>query len=270
MSALFALFLFLPMLSEQNLNKDRREGPIAVSGGAEIVNLQITRTKAAYAAKAADLSNMSITVWFRGEWESNEWPTCFLVKLVELDPIYDDIGTRLDSEKRRAAIHFLNREVIVGYGRSQNQMMGPLITLELQLPNRTAHRIRKIKGKAEVSRYKLSTLKFDNVVALDGKVLDHPKLKGFQVRPSFEVDEDETAVSLRVGTGMARVVDWWLEEKGQELQYTGESTSLINGKVVPQKTFRGTNIRAYSLVISLAEPIETKKFEFGFNNVELP
>jgi hypothetical protein len=103
-----------------------------------------------------------------------------------------------------------------------------------------------------------------------GKALDHAKLKDFPICPKVEVEDGDTKVTLGVAEKSARIYDWWLEEDGNRLSMRSEGATLVDGKYVYGKTYRGDHIKAYSLRILLAEPVETKVFDFDFKDVELP
>jgi len=266
-----AILIALPYNSMSGQQPDEVQGrtsPIAISGGAELETIRIVRWKASYAAKEADLTNMEIRLWLPGKWKDES--KHHLVKFLDLKSIEDETGKLLSTNKRLEAIRYLKGEVEANGTMSFQGKEGPVIAFTLEAPARPASKIKSIKGKAEVSRATIASLRFGDVFSMRGKALEHPKLKVCPIRPTVEVENGETKVTLGVPDQSARLYDWWLEKDGKRLPLRGEGATLFDGKYVSGKTFRGDRIKEYSLRILLAEPVESKVFEFDFKNVELP
>jgi len=237
-------------------------GPIAVSRGVEINEIEITHRKVSYAQEKADLTYMTVGLWFTSDWKGKE--ESYWVKLLDLAPVVDDTGKVL-ALKPLGDIPSLPGEVL------SNQIMtrdktGPIITMVLEEPNRRATRLKHLKGKAEVSQVRSQTLKFD-LVAAQGKVLDHSLLKGFPIRPAWKEKDGYTFATLGVPPMHARLVSWGLEAQGQML----EDLSIgERGRITLDHTYQGSLPKGCLLVLQVAVPTETKTFEFDFTDIELP
>jgi hypothetical protein len=243
-------------------------GPIAVSGGAEVYQIDITRRKASYAAKGADLTNMTLSVWYPELWKGNS-TTQYLVKLTNLDPVIDDTGKLLSTKERRESIGVLQGEVFARETFGCKGKFGPVITMMLEAPARRATTLKTIKGKAEVARVRFQTVKFD-LASVIGKPLRHPLLKGVVIRPSTRQKDGQTIVALWVPTTHDRLVQWEVEASGLTLEWTSLGKKPGAGSIEIEQNYEGKLPKGCLLVAKIAVPIETRIFEFNFQNVALP
>jgi hypothetical protein len=269
----FAALAILIVLTADSLARQQpegrgRTGPIAISGGAELETIRIVRWKASYAAGEADLTNMEIALWLPGKWKPKS--TYYLVRILELKPIEDETGKVLTTNERLRSIPYLRAEVAVNGSRSFQGKEGPVIEFRLEAPARQATKIKSIKGKAEVSTATITPLRFDDVSAMRGQALPHPKLRDLPIRPRIEVEDGMTRITLGMPDRYARVHNWWLEKCGERLPLSIEGPIVIDGKFIRGKEYQGERTKDYSLKILLAEPVQTKVFEFEFKDLELP
>lgn len=254
---------------EERDPKSDRTPAIARSGDVEISSIEITRKKAADAAKEADLTNMQLELWLTRKW-TQDAQRSYLVKLLELGPIEDSTGRNLLTKQRLQEINYLDGMVNPLATRGARAMVGPIVKLTVDAPAREATRIKSIKGKAIVSRMKLTKLEFDNLNAIEGKALEHPKLKGFELRASVDVEDDNTTLTLTVPRDVDRLVDWGLSRKFLPLRAYSQGKSKENGEHVLTKMYAGDHTNKGYLYLSIAELTETRTLEFEFKDVELP
>ena len=243
-------------------------GPIAVSGDAEIDGIDIARRKAAYAARGADLTTMTVGLWFPADWKGEA--DAYLVKLTSLDPVVDDTGKVLSTHGRLADIRALRGEVQADCTPTIGGRTGPVLQMVLEVPARRATAIR-ITGKAEVSRARYQTVRFDLATSL-GKSLDHPLLRrrGFKVRPLVQVKGGDTLVTLQVPAMHDYLVEWDVEAGGQPLGWNIQGVEPGAGGVQLEQWYAGPLPKGCPLALQLAVPVETRTFAFDFRNVELP
>jgi hypothetical protein len=268
LTAIVGLLCSSWLLAEQPGDRGGLTGPIAVSGDAEIDSLHVVRRKAGRTTKTADLTNMTIALWLPGKW--NTVREGYMVKLLDLKTIEDDTGNLLTTKTRLEWIRYIKGEVRADTTMSSGGKEGPVIRMVVEAPARGAGKIKSIKGKAEVSSVTLASLSFDDLSLMNDKPLDHPKLKDFPIRAIVDVGDGTTTIKLELPPQDGRLWHWWLEKDGAALSLMSEGASKVNGKILPEKSYRGDRVKEYSLRLSLAEPVETKVFEFDFTNVDLP
>lgn len=269
-AALIVAFLALVDSHAQVAKQDPDRVPvIATSGHVEIASIRVAREKVSRASKEADLTNLQIELWLTRDAESNK-PSDYLVKLLELAPVEDNTGKLLSTKSRVSAIEYLQDEVAARQINVVRPKEGPVIAITLEVPARTATSIKSLKGKALLSRCTYVCLQFDNLAAINGKVLDHPKLKELPIRSSIKVEDGFSRLTLTVPKHYARLADWGLEEKGQLLSIFSESRSNEKDAIVLEKTYRGDRVKSASLRIMIAESNETKTLQFDFKDIELP
>lgn len=267
---LLAAFVALSNSHAQAPDQDPDRVPvIGTSGQVEIASIRIAREKVSNAAKEADLTNMRIELWLTRDADVGV-QSDYLVKLSDLAPIEDNTGKLLTTKSRISAIRYLQGEVRARQFQTFRGKSGPVIEITLDVPERNATAIRSLKGKASLLRFADVRLQFDNLAAIDGKVLEHPKLKEFPIRCSTKFSDGDTTLTLAVPKQHARLRDWGLEDMGQLLRNSSESQSVEKGLVILEKTYRGDHRKTASLVIAIAEPNETKSLDFEFRNIELP
>jgi hypothetical protein len=270
-AAVTLLVLGFPLPRKQLVEDVKSPRAIAKSGGVEIHEIHITRRKVSYSAQGADLINMTIDLWFpgkvTGQFVDDEG---YLVKLLELVPIEDDTGKTLTTKARLKDIATIKGEIRPSTSMSRGGQEGPVVTFVLEAPARGATAIKSIKGKAQVTRYMPTSLRFDDLPSIAGKPLKHPKLKDFEIVPTVEVKDGRTTVTLRVPVHHARLLDWNLGKGAVQLDSESRGESPVQGGVNLEQTYKGDRSKGYSLHLSLAEPGATKVVEFVFKSVELP
>jgi hypothetical protein len=234
-------------------------GPIAASAGAEIYEITIKRCKASYAARDADVTNLTLALHFPAKWKSQRHS--YLVRIVSLEPIADDTGKILSTKGRLRKIKFLGGDVLVNGSFDSRALEGPVIRMVMDVPARRAIYLKSVKGKAKVSRVRIQFVEFPFAAVL-GKPLEHPLVKGFKLIPKMEMENGDTTVRLRASNLPDRLVKWGLTAGDRELECVRYGDSF--------RTYRGQLPEGCSLWLMFDVPAETKTFEFDFKNVELP
>ena len=242
--------------------------PIATSGDIEIDEIQITRRQSSDQARSADLTNMSLGLWFASK---EELPERALLQILELDPIHDNTGKLLTTDGRLNALQFLKKDFLCDERCSKRGKHGPVIHLRLDAPAREATSIKAIKGKAVLSRAELLTIDFKDLAEINGKTLEHPKLKEFPIEPKIELVDNHTEVSLCVPKNYRRLYHWGLFNKSRrELPSVSQGFDPQDTVVILDKTYRGDHTKGSILRIVLAETRESREMDFQFADIPLP
>jgi hypothetical protein len=244
-------------------------GIIAESGGAEVDEIKIVRRKV---AKHADILDMTLGLWLplNGTFSTGDK---YLVQLTELNPIKDDAG-RLLSTKRPPLFQSWEvgeGEVEAGTTKIMRGQQGPVLTLVLDAPARSASSLKQVKGKATVHLVKTETVSFTDIAATLGKRLEHQTLKELSVVPDIKTKGDETTVTLTVPVRHARLFDWYLKKDGQRLygRVLGKRQPPGKDFVELTETYDG-DVKGCSLHLEIAVPVKSRTFTFEFKDLELP
>jgi uncharacterized protein (TIGR03067 family) len=257
-----------PRLNEQGRKNDSESTkPIATRGQAEIGAIEIVRRRDFFAARDADLTYMTLQLWFPATWKGQAFT--YLIKLDSLEPVIDDTGKVLLTKTRRATIDALSGEVRYDGTMGHGDKEGPEIRMVVEVPARQATTLKAIKGKATVSRVSSETLRFD-LAAVTDKPLRHKMLKDFKIQPRLVTEDGNTSVILRVPPVYGRLVKWEVESDRRPLRSYGEGISPESSGTDLMKMYSGKLPKDCSLVLKLTFPRETKKFDFNFQNVQLP
>lgn len=165
--------LIAPVLpSVQATNKPEMTPPLAVSGGAHLTRIYITRERAAEVARNADLTHMDVQMWFPGKWQTElTTGSRFMINVTSLAAIQDDTGKQLDLADRRNDIG-VNEEQICSSMFFGKEGDGPHLKFRLEAPAKTAKTIKRLKGAATVHLFREEKLTFNLAKSLD-RPLDH-------------------------------------------------------------------------------------------------
>ena len=252
------------------------------SGGAEIEEIDIKRRIALGAVKEADLTNMNLSLWFPADdWEQEDRLSPPLIHMLSLEPIVDDTGYILTSQKRLEDIDYLLGEVRGTTWKVASGKNGPVIDMRLEAPKRGANQIKAIKGEAKVTLTRMVTLTFPDLAAIKGQVLDHPELKDLkEMNIQFEVTEEDGDVTATLSApfnfaspwNRGRIHDWELFAGKQRLSagIFGKGPADEGAGGFEKKTYRRRTLKGLSLRLVVLEPIKSKTFQFDFQNVDLP
>lgn len=248
------------------------------SDGVEIEEVHIVRRSALGVVKGADLTNMRLSLWFSAEWEGDTGREPMLVHLRELSAIEDDTGCLLSTERRLRSVEEVKGEVRQNTWKRAGGKSGPVTSLRLDAPARGADKLKEIKGKAEVTLTKRVVLTFDDLAAIEGKVLEHPDLKALRdMKIRFSVSEKGGTVSARLSApenftspwNRGRLYDWDIMDGEEELRPSSIGGAEGEG-TTEEKTYRGRMAKGLSLRLTVLETVETKTFKFHFKDVDLP
>jgi hypothetical protein len=274
-----------PCLVSHQLPAQERERPTREPvGRAEIEQIEIVRWSVRDATKKGE---MKIDLWFPATWEKVPAGFPHLIRLRSLSPIEDDTGKLLSTKDRLGQIAYLRSEVRGDTWRTGGGREGPDISFCLEAPQRRAEKIKAITGAADVSLAKVVSLTFSDLAAINGKELDHPRIKGLKdlkLRFSIEVKDGTVSATMQSPINFAspwnggRLQEWALFDGGKEVTSFNESTmpcdespSQQNDGVIVQRTFIGRrDFKGWSMRISVLEPVESKSFTFDLHGVELP
>ncbi len=251
------------------------------SDGVELSEIRIERRIALAAVKYADLTNMRLELWFPRNWKQKPLPDFALIQFESLDPIEDDTGKLLSTEKRLRNIEAVSTEVRVGINHPGYGTFGPSIRLLLDAPAHGATRIKAIRGKARVSLCEPVELRFDDLTAWNDKHLEHADLKdlkAMKLRFSSEEKGDQVTAKIWAPVNYAspwkrgRLDNWQLREGKESLSVTREAVKGDGDGigVTVEQTYERPTIKRLSLYLTVLKPVETKTFEFNFKDVELP
>ena len=259
--------------AQDELPVPERTPPIAVNGGVELTEIEVTRKAVAYAAPEVILSDMRLDFWLPVSDEPNA-DAQFALRLIKLDAIEDNEGTSLLTEKRRDFIDELSGFVPARAIHSINGHQGPHLSFRVNVPARTATSLQRVKGLVEVAQTQNEIIGFDKVGDLLNKPLKHPKLEDFPIIPlSLKVDEDGVVCRLRLPKEHSLLDDWTLMKNREPLRMRSMET---NGKgqkgetIEETRHFIGNSVENLSLFIRFTVKSDPKKLSFDFRDVPLP
>ena len=249
------------------------------SGGVEFQEIHIVRWTALGAVKEADLTNMALSLWFAADWEPKVVGSLALIHLQSLSVVEDDAGHLLSTEKRLKQIHYLRGEVRENAWKGNDRKQGPIATLWLDAPGRGANRLKSVKGKAKVTLTKTVTLTFQDLASLDGKILEHPDMKSLadmKLRFSIVQEDGNLVAKLSAPVNYAspwkrgRLYDWDVMEGKYRIGLSSEGVFGDGEGVTVEKSYRRRTLKDLSLRLKVLAAVESKTFDFDFQNVELP
>jgi len=247
---------------------DGKTPVIAESGGVEIASIKVVRHKASGAAKGADLTNMELELWFGAE--ATKPSSDYVVHVTELAAIEDDTGKSLAPKNRRDFMDFLKAPVPARETSMTRGKAGPVVHFMLDAPDRSATRLKSIKGKAVVSQSSYERLQFKDLASMQGGSLEHASLADFPVRPTVKVEDGKTIVTLEVPSPHDRLVAWGLVRNNRMIEPDSEGVATGEDISTLDATYEGDLVKDCTLGIMLAQPNASRLFEFEFKDVELP
>lgn len=209
--------------------------------------------------------------------------TPIVYRIASLEPIQDNTGHLLASKERLDAMPFLREDSETGLSVRGDQVSFAFI-LTLDAPARPATHVKLLKGKLVVSKLKIAALGFKDLAALDGKPLDHPKLKGREIRVKVEESGDRTTVYLQTPAHYRQLLHWGLakdERMLEELPVPVAPQPLPPSELSPPSPNENgvfQMVRSYStqdakgaiLGIAWSDAVEWQTFPFEFKDIELP
>jgi len=243
----------------------------------ELDEIHIVRRTALGAVKEADLTNMQLGLWFAADWEPKD--ALPLIHIQSLSAVEDDTGHLLSTEKRLQDVMYLRGEVRGRAWKSSGGKQGPVVSLLLEAPARGAHKLKGIKGKAKIILTKNVSLTFQNVAAINGKDLEHPDIKSLAaMKLRFSIEEKDGRVSAKLSAPVkyaspwdrGRLHDWDVMDGGKEISLASEGTRGAGEGVTVERTYRRRTLKGLSLRLVVLEPVESKTFDFDFQDVALP
>lgn len=249
------------------------------SNGVEIEELHIVRRSALDAVKKADMTNMQLRLWFSADWEAKDGRSPPLIHLQELKAIEDDTGHVLSTENRLKQIDQLRGEVQASTWKSAGGKQGPVVSLLLEAPARGAGKIKAVKGKAQIALTKQINLTFSDLAAVNGKDLEHPDMKNLgAMKLRFSIGEEDGGVTATLSAPVnyaspwnrGRLYDWHVMDGEKAISLSTETTRSEGEGVTVERTYRNRTIKGLSLRVIVLDAVETKAFDFDFQNVELP
>lgn len=247
--------------------------PIAVSGGVELVHIDVLRSRAGYAAPHVQLSELRLELWFPIKGPARI-DSSFAVRFLSIEDVADDVGTSLLTAERRKWIKELTGFTQSRANVSHSGREGPEVGIRLDVPARNAEFLKQIKGVAEVSAFSREIIGFDNIDQQLGKALKHELLGDFLIMPvSLTTKDGEVICRLRTSEADSLLEDWTLMKDRQPLQ----PVSIASGGGEPMKgtteeirTFKGDSTEGLALYIRFGVKTDPQTFEFHFQDIPLP
>jgi hypothetical protein len=266
------LVVFLTSPSRPAFSEDHARNvspPIATAGRIEVSEIRIARIRASDASPAADLTNMEIALWIDVE---DATAREFLVRIVSLEPIVDDTGTRLSPDNRLRDIRPLAMEVRADESKSARGRRGPVVRLLLDAPSRAATRIRSLKGRVEVTSSGREIINLENILARVGKTVQHELLAETRIVPQIKSADGMTEVTLTVTGQHDRLMAWTIAQNGKPLEPESEWRSAEGGSVQTSgQDYRQLQLdQNTSLMMAVATGGKKQVIDFEFVNVDLP
>lgn len=249
------------------------------SNGVELDEINIVRRVALDSERGADLTNMQLGLWFAADWKPADKGFRTLIQIQSLDAVEDDTGRILSTQERLKQIEYLRGEVRGNTWNSSGGKQGPVVSLLLDAPARGANKLKAIKGKAHVSLTKAVTLTFNDLAAINGKVLDHPDLKSLaamKLKFSIEMSDGEVSATLSAPVNYASprnhgpLQEWAVMDGKKPISLSSERTIGLAAGVTVERTYDRASFKDLSLRLVVLNAVESKTFEFDFREVSLP
>jgi hypothetical protein len=126
---------------------------------------------------------------------------------------------------------------------------------------------------------KLAPLTFQDLAPVNGKNLDHPDMKSLAaMKLRFSIVEKDGRVSAKLSAPVnyaspwnrGRLYDWDVMDGTKRIGLSSVGTKPEGEGVTVEKTYRRSTFKALSLRLVVLEAVESKTFNFDFQNVELP
>lgn len=247
------------------IKEPKRTPPIAVSGRVEISEIRIERVKASDASPNADLTFMQIALWVNVGHADGA-----LVRLTKLNDVADDKGKTLSTRKRRSGMDFLNREVRASEFKTSRGRSGPVITMVLDAPTRSASQLQKLSGQFEILVSGQERVELKDLPSLVGKPLKNKLLNDIQIVPRIEKDDFGTNVTLAVTGKRSRLVDWTVVNNGESLRASAEFKEPLKNGLKVGRSFRERISKKSSLWIWVATAGKKHVVDFSFSDLKLP
>lgn len=241
---------------------------LPISGGVRIDQLSHDRSISNYNGKAFHQERMQLRLSLVSRLKDRQGP--FLIRLTEIDPIEDDTGKVLSTRHAKRDWNFLHENVPTD-DRFREPTPDPQLIFDLAPPARHATKIKSLKGKAIVSKQKLSALGFSGATTFHDKPLEHPLLQDFPIRATFRVQDPVkplVSMKLKVPRYASRIREWGLAKDGKLLRSISSGSNNLDG----DKTIHYQEIDPTDSVLAIivADPIEPEEFTFDFKDLELP
>jgi hypothetical protein len=203
-----------------------------------------------------------------------------LMRIADLAPVEDDTGRLLSTRQRLPANPHFREDVVVGHAVWDEANMVFTVGLAFDAPARTATKIKLLKGKVVVSRQKVAALGFKDLGALDGRRLEHPKLKDYELKATVKTERDRVGVTLQIPPQSRRVLHWGLAKDGQMLPVApafsvprareGFEMKAPDEDQPKTKHYSVAQAEGAILGIALSEPVDSIEFPFEFKDIALP
>ncbi len=272
-AALLGLLCFSPSGAQRQSGWEST-GPIARSGGVEVEEIHVERRRVAGAVRRADLTYMTVRLWFSSEprrQDAGGDSAAYLVRLLHLEPVADDTGRLLSCRQRLADLEALQREVVGRVYRQAGEGAGPVTALRLDAPARGASKIKLLRGKAEVITGRYQEVTVEGLVGRSGKrLVGDPLLRGMRIEPVVKFAEGSTAVTLNITGEYNRLLQWEVRSKGRALRPASAGHHARDGAREVSLSFRGAVPKDSELRLTVVVPEKKRSYEFRFSDLELP
>ena len=265
-----ALLAYTVAFAFSQERSDKQTPLVASDGQIEITEIRIARVRVSDASPKADLTNMMLALWIDvKDTDARQ----FLVRLVSLEPIVDDTGKTLSTDKRRSEIDFLREETRTREFRSARNRKGPVIRMTLDAPASRASKIKAIKGRIELFATGSETITLKNLPSLVDKRIKHKSLSEIKIVPRInKVFGDSTEVALSVSGKQDRLIDWTVVHNGRQLfeDSMSKSSNRDSATILGKAYRRFQPDENTSLLIKIATAKKKQTIDFEFTDVELP
>ena len=239
--------------------------PIGIDGNVEIMEVSVRRRQNADAVVNADIINMSIDLFLNSEFKHTSVMGGYLIDLKRLDDVHDNREKLLSPMRRRRSIEYLNSPTrpSTTHHRSKGRT-GPSFSIQLDAPELGATEIKRIAGEVKLTGYEPRLIRFENVGLHQNKPLEHPLLKGMDVRPEIKNGKyPKFALKL---IQKDRILNWYLVT-AQGTILTPNSFSQGNDEVA--KGFSSPIPNDVTLVMEVVLTKSSQTMPFEFNNIKL-
>lgn len=231
-----------------------------------VSRVQITRTASLYDGPTPTCFEIELFV-NPGE---HRRLTDYALRFLALDPVEDDTGKALLTAERRRQNRALHERITAQESRTIGGVFGPLLPIRLDIPDSKAARVRRLRGKLEITPMRLVEVEFEKVASLYGKRLEHADLNHLDARIDIAAADPKT-ITLSYTLAAGRIQSWAVGVGDEPFEpMMAESSGLSKPRRTESFTFARRIPANATLWVNVIKPEDPEIIEFDFADIPLP
>lgn len=231
-----------------------------------VSRMQITRTASLYEGPTPTCFDIELFV-NPGE---HRRLTDYALRILSLDPVEDDAGKVLLTPERRKQNRALHERITTQESRTIGGIFGPLLPIRLDIPEPKATKVRRFRGRLEITPMRLVEVEFKKVVELAGKKLENADVNHLDARIDIAAEDPKT-IKLSYDLAAGRVHSWAVGVGDEPFEpMMAESSGQSKPRRTESYTFARRIPAGASLWLTVIKPDEPQVVEFDFTEIPLP